>query len=124
MSALPKSLESRQSARTPLQIALPKGRMQTGVFQLLIDAGVSVQTGARGYRPTVGLPNTEAKLLKPQNIVEMLDAGSRDLGFAGADWEQPIARRSARPNRGLKLAVRRIEHLSPQEIATTLTRAN
>ncbi len=86
MSALPQSLESRQPARPPLQIALPKGRMQTGVFQLLNDAGVSVQTGARGYRPTVGLPNTEAKLLKPQNIVEMLDAGSRDLGFAGADW--------------------------------------
>jgi ATP phosphoribosyltransferase len=26
------------------------------------------------------------KLLKPQNIVEMLMAGSRDIGFAGADW--------------------------------------
>jgi ATP phosphoribosyltransferase len=28
----------------------------------------------------------EVKLLKPQNAVEMLHAGSRDLGFAGADW--------------------------------------
>jgi ATP phosphoribosyltransferase len=26
------------------------------------------------------------KLLKPQNIVEMLGAGTRDIGFAGADW--------------------------------------
>ena len=26
------------------------------------------------------------KLLKPQNIVEMLAAGTRDIGFAGADW--------------------------------------
>jgi ATP phosphoribosyltransferase len=25
-------------------------------------------------------------MLKPQNIVEMLAAGSRDVGFAGADW--------------------------------------
>lgn len=71
---------------TPLRLALPKGRMQDGVFTLLRDAGVSVRIGARGYRPTVGLERTEAKLLKPQNIVRMLDAGSRDLGFAGADW--------------------------------------
>ena len=34
----------------------------------------------------VELKELEAKILKPQNIVEMLDAGSRDLGFAGADW--------------------------------------
>ncbi len=34
----------------------------------------------------VGLPGFEAKMLKPQNVVEMLHAGSRDLGFAGADW--------------------------------------
>ena len=68
------------------RLALPKGRMKDGVFALLGDAGVRVRTGARGYRPTVSLPATEAKLLKPQNIVEMLDLGSRDAGFAGADW--------------------------------------
>jgi ATP phosphoribosyltransferase len=28
----------------------------------------------------------ETKILKPQNIVEMLHLGSRDIGFAGADW--------------------------------------
>src|SRR5205823_5648325 len=39
-----------------------------------------------GYRPDVSLPGAEAKLLKPQNIVEMLALGSRDAGFAGADW--------------------------------------
>ncbi len=60
--------------------------MQQGVFDLLAAAGVPVRVGARGYRPTVGLPDVTAKLLKPQNVVEMLDAGTRDLGFAGADW--------------------------------------
>lgn len=69
-----------------LRLALPKGRMQQGVFALLADAGIDVRVGARGYRPTLALPDAEAKLLKPQNIVEMLAAGSRDLGFAGADW--------------------------------------
>ena len=69
-----------------LRLALPKGRMQEGVFRLLAQAGVDVRLSSRGYRPTVSLEHTDAKLLKPQNIVEMLDVGTRDLGFAGADW--------------------------------------
>lgn len=69
-----------------LRIALPKGRMQEGVFRLLHDAGIDVKGADRGYRPTVSLPDTDAKILKPQNIIEMLHLGSRDLGFAGADW--------------------------------------
>ncbi|MCB9760207.1 MAG: ATP phosphoribosyltransferase [Alphaproteobacteria bacterium] len=70
----------------PLRLALPKGRMQAGVFTLLAEAGAPVRVSARGYRPTVSLDGVEAKLLKPQNTIEMLAAGSRDLGFAGADW--------------------------------------
>ena len=69
-----------------LRIALPKGRMQQGVFQLLKDAGVEIRSGARNYRPVLSFPWLEAKILKPQNIIEMLHVGSRDIGFAGADW--------------------------------------
>lgn len=74
--------------RSTLRIALPKGRMQEEVFALLGEAGIRVRTGlgSRGYRPSISLPGCEVKLLKPQNIVEMLQAGSRDVGFAGADW--------------------------------------
>src|SRR5947207_1350489 len=71
---------------TLLRLGLPKGRMEQGVLTLLGDAGIRIRPGARGYRPDVSLPDTEAKILKPQNIVEMLALGSRDLGFAGADW--------------------------------------
>ena len=67
-------------------LALPKGSMQAGVLRLLEDAGLPVVLGARAYRPRFALDGYECKLLKPQNIVEMLHAGSRDLGFAGADW--------------------------------------
>jgi len=69
-----------------LRLGLPKGRMEQGVLTLLGDAGIRIRPGARGYRPDVSFPDTEAKILKPQNIVEMLALGSRDLGFAGADW--------------------------------------
>jgi ATP phosphoribosyltransferase len=73
-----------------LRIALPKGRMQEGVFALLAAAGISVRVGARGYRPSVSLDGLDAKILKPQNVVEMLAAGSRDVGFAGADWVREL----------------------------------
>ena len=69
-----------------LSLALPKGRMQGEVFALLEAAGLKVRMGGREYRPTIAAGRFNVKVLKPQNIVEMLVAGSRDLGFAGADW--------------------------------------
>ncbi len=60
--------------------------MQDAVSALLADAGVPVLCSTRNYRPTIDWPDVEVKLLKPQNIVEMLQVGTRDLGFAGADW--------------------------------------
>ncbi|MFT7669157.1 MAG: ATP phosphoribosyltransferase [Planctomycetota bacterium] len=60
--------------------------MEKAVSALLADAGVPVLRSARNYRPSIDWPALEVKLLKPQNIVEMLQAGTRDLGFAGADW--------------------------------------
>lgn len=69
-----------------VRFALPKGRMQEGVATLLGDAGIRLRAGSRGYRPSINLPNVVVKILKPQSIVEMLHLGSRDVGFAGADW--------------------------------------
>jgi ATP phosphoribosyltransferase len=60
--------------------------MSEGVLALLGGAGIDVAAPARGYRPAISLSGFETKILKPQNIVEMLHAGSRDVGFAGADW--------------------------------------
>ncbi len=73
-----------------LRIGLPKGRMQQAVMTLLADAGIRITPSARGYRPTVSLRRCEAKILKPQNIVEMIELGSRDVGFAGADWVEEM----------------------------------
>jgi ATP phosphoribosyltransferase len=64
--------------------------MARGVQDLLADAGIDVTPSARGYRPSLSLPGYEVKILKPQNIVEMLDLGSRDVGFAGADWVREL----------------------------------
>jgi len=77
-------LQPQNSPR--LRLALPKGRMADGVNRLLADAGIRVQSAAREYRPELSLQGCEVKLLKPQAIVKMLELGSRDIGFAGADW--------------------------------------
>lgn len=69
-----------------LKLALPKGRMYDGVVRLLSEAGLPLESSARNYRPSLSQPGFEVKLLKPRAIVEMLDLGARDLGFAGADW--------------------------------------
>jgi ATP phosphoribosyltransferase len=76
-----------ETQETPLlRLALPKGHMKTAVFDLLAEAGIRLHHGSRNYRPKISLEGVEVKLLKPQNIVEMLHLGSRDIGFAGADW--------------------------------------
>ena len=87
-----------------MELGLPKGRMQAEVLKLMADAGLPVRADDRGYRPVVGMayeadpgangfarpPRFDAKFLKPQNIVEMIDLGSRDVGFAGADWTREL----------------------------------
>jgi ATP phosphoribosyltransferase len=91
---------------TVLELGLPKGRMQAEVLRLMADAGLPVKADERGYRPVVGHagdadglpyarpPRFDAKFLKPQNIVEMVDLGSRDVGFAGADWTRELGSRA------------------------------
>jgi len=59
--------------------------MQPGIERLLADAGLPVTGSARGYRPSIPLAGASAKLLKPKNVVPMLAAGTRDVGFCGSD---------------------------------------
>ena len=56
----------------------------------------------------VTLEDCEVKVLKPQNIVENLHAGSRDVGFAGADWVAEL---------GLDGALARLGELVECEVA-------
>ena len=69
-----------------IRIALPKGRMYDEIVALLKGAGITIRNSTRGYRPSISLPNYNAKILKPRNVISMLVAGARDVGFAGADW--------------------------------------
>lgn len=75
-----------QLSENTIRFAIPKGRMYEGVAKLMSDAGISIRTSSRDYRPSISLPGFDVKILKPRAIIEMLDLGARDLGFAGADW--------------------------------------
>lgn len=60
--------------------------MHDGILALLADAGIRLGRSARGYRPSISLPGVEVKILKPQNVAQMLHTATRDCGFCGADW--------------------------------------
>lgn len=67
-------------------MALPKGRMYEQIVSLLSGAGIRITESSRGYRPRISLSGCSAKILKPRNVISMLTAGARDVGFAGCDW--------------------------------------
>jgi ATP phosphoribosyltransferase len=73
-------------AANTIRLAIPKGRMFDELVTLLGDANVGIRKTERDYRPTISLPDFSVKILKPRNVIGMLMAGARDVGFAGADW--------------------------------------
>lgn len=85
-----RGLREEPSADASLRLGIPKGRMFDSLVKLFAEASVELKPSSRGYRPSVSLPNVSAKILKPQNIVTMLAAGTRDCGFAGADWVREL----------------------------------
>ena len=77
---------SPTSVSGTVRVALAKGRMYDEVVSLLKGAGIRITQSERGYRPNISLPNFSAKILKPRNVISMLQANARDIGFAGDDW--------------------------------------
>ncbi|MDR2543846.1 MAG: ATP phosphoribosyltransferase [Treponema sp.] len=69
-----------------LKILLPKGRIFDNVNRLFSEAGFPVTLADRTYRPGLGAPWLDAKIMKPQNVGELLEIGSHDAGFTGIDW--------------------------------------
>jgi len=71
-----------------LRILIPKGRIFDNVSRLFSEAGFPIYLADRTYRPLIGTLNgpCEAKIMKPQNVGELLELGRHDAGFTGADW--------------------------------------
>ena len=71
-----------------LRILIPKGRIYDNIAKLFCDAGFPVTLADRTYRPNLGAAWLDAKIMKPQNVGELLEIGSHDAGFTGVDWIQ------------------------------------
>jgi ATP phosphoribosyltransferase len=69
-----------------LRVLIPKGRILNNVVRLFDDAGFPVNLADRTYRPVMGASWLDAKIMKPQNVGELLELGSHDAGFTGIDW--------------------------------------
>jgi ATP phosphoribosyltransferase len=67
-------------------LVIPKGRISDNVVRLLEESGIRLQKNERVYRPLVNDPEIEIKIMKPQNIPELIELGRHDAGFTGLDW--------------------------------------
>ena len=65
---------------------IPKGRIFDNTIELLNQAGIQIDCNSRHYIPHVSPPEIEAKIMKPQNIAQVIEIGSHDIGFTGYDW--------------------------------------
>jgi len=69
-----------------LRLLIPKGRIYDKIASLLTEAGFPIALAERTYRPSLGADWIDAKIMKPQNVGELLELGSHDAGFTGIDW--------------------------------------
>jgi ATP phosphoribosyltransferase len=75
-----------EKRREKLRILIPKGRIFDNVARLFSEAGFPISLADRTYRPIIGADWLDAKIMKPQNVGELLELGSHDAGFTGIDW--------------------------------------
>lgn len=65
---------------------IPKGRIFDNTVELLNQSGIKINANSRHYIPHVNIPEIDAKIMKPQNIAQVIEIGSHDIGFTGHDW--------------------------------------
>ena len=69
-----------------LRLAIPSGRIQASVIELLQRVMVTEAINTRDYRMDVSRLGISLKRLKPSIIPFMVGLGSMDIGFCGKDW--------------------------------------
>ena len=69
-----------------LRFAIPKGSLQADTMALLKQAGYIIEGGGRSYRPLINDPEIDLKILRPQEIPNLIAQNSYDLGISGIDW--------------------------------------
>ncbi len=72
--------------RQTVRIALPDGHQQRHVLEALAEAGLEFEGYAQGERrPRAPLEDVEAKVVRPQDMPQMVALGAFDLAVTGRD---------------------------------------
>lgn len=74
------------SPENVLYFAIPKGSLEQATFKILEEAGYSLYGQERSYRPSINDPEIKVKILRPQEIPQLVEEGSYDIGITGLDW--------------------------------------
>ena len=88
ISILSKETNETSSNPEPVSMVIPTGRIQDKVLELLRAIGLDISRPGRSYRPNSETAGFSVKMLKAQNIPELVALGRHDCGFSGFDWIQ------------------------------------
>jgi ATP phosphoribosyltransferase len=69
-----------------IKFALPKGSLLNQSLQLLKQAGYEIKAASRSYRPWISDEEISLKLIRPQEIPNLVEQGIYDIGISGEDW--------------------------------------
>ena len=73
---------------TIVKFAIPKGSIENATFKVLERSWTKVKRRDRTYRVTLDDPQIVVKMLRPQEIPNLVFDGLYDVGITGKDWVQ------------------------------------
>lgn len=71
---------------TLVKFAIPKGSIEDSTFKVLERSWTKVKRRDRTYRVTLDDPQIAVKMLRPQEIPNLVFDGLYDVGITGKDW--------------------------------------
>ena len=71
-----------------VKLAIPKGSIEDASFKVLEKAWTKVRRQERTYRIALDDPQIQVKMLRPQEIPNLVFDGLYDVGITGKDWVQ------------------------------------
>jgi ATP phosphoribosyltransferase len=69
-----------------VKFAIPKGSLEEATFKILEKSWTKVNRKSRTYRVFLDDPQITVKMLRPQEIPNLVSEGLYDVGITGEDW--------------------------------------
>ena len=69
-----------------VKFAIPKGSLEEATFKILEKSWTKVNRKSRTYRVYLDDPQISVKMLRPQEIPNLVSEGLYDVGITGQDW--------------------------------------